>query len=573
MTKQVINIGSQPGDNTGDPGRTAFDKCNQNFTELYALGNFGNGTLTTPTILNGIYTGGTSSALTALNGVYTGGTSSAMTSINGVYTGGTMSSGTFTGGTVTNATISNSVTDASLVNTSQIYAIDQTFNRTAAEIAASVTPTNYGYPPGDVRRYGADPTGTVDATTAFTNAQLSGNVLVRAPAGTYKLNNLRLKNGVIIQGDGYNSTIIKQANTTNPAFNVLSDASTGILQGVGIVSLQVQGLSASGAAAVVLQATTPYAVGFGNFDYYAINTASALSIVVTGANEVNGNKIKVISVNSYDTAFKTAGVYNYFNLEAVGTTTGLAISDSSLNSTFASLVTDGEIKITGQNCTFTNPAIESHTAATFPDSTAFYVTGYDHVLINPTITNVPSSTAQNSFQLFGKPTLINPRSWGASYPTYPMVIDSAASPTIINGDMLCTYKLEQFTTATTMAQVTLIGQSSTFSWRGINQYPNKPVTVTGTTYTVDAGFATTGFDYSIIVAASATCTLTLPSNANYVGRTLIVLTQAAFTVVSASSNVVPITGGAAGTAILAATAGKWATLQYNGTNWNIIASN
>lgn len=36
MAQQVINIGLSPNDNTGDPIRTAFDKSNDNFTELYA---------------------------------------------------------------------------------------------------------------------------------------------------------------------------------------------------------------------------------------------------------------------------------------------------------------------------------------------------------------------------------------------------------------------------------------------------------------------------------------------------------------------------------------------------------
>jgi hypothetical protein len=38
MAQQVINIGSAPNDGTGDQLRTAFDKCNDNFTELYAGG-------------------------------------------------------------------------------------------------------------------------------------------------------------------------------------------------------------------------------------------------------------------------------------------------------------------------------------------------------------------------------------------------------------------------------------------------------------------------------------------------------------------------------------------------------
>lgn len=35
MAKQVIGIGTTANDGTGDPIRTAFDKANDNFTELY----------------------------------------------------------------------------------------------------------------------------------------------------------------------------------------------------------------------------------------------------------------------------------------------------------------------------------------------------------------------------------------------------------------------------------------------------------------------------------------------------------------------------------------------------------
>lgn len=94
-----------------------------------------------------------------------------------------------------------------------------------------------------------------------------------------------------------------------------------------------------------------------------------------------------------------------------------------------------------------------------------------------------------------------------------------------------------------------------------------PTTQTGATYTV----ATT--DTYIIANASATQTLTLPAAASFTGRRLVVKTIAAFTVVSASSNVVPQAGGAAGTAILAATTGKFAELISDGTNWVIFAAN
>jgi hypothetical protein len=35
MAQQEINVGTEPNDGQGDPLRTAYIKCNNNFTELY----------------------------------------------------------------------------------------------------------------------------------------------------------------------------------------------------------------------------------------------------------------------------------------------------------------------------------------------------------------------------------------------------------------------------------------------------------------------------------------------------------------------------------------------------------
>lgn len=39
MTQQIINIGISPNDGTGDPLRSAMNKVNQNFTDLYTISN------------------------------------------------------------------------------------------------------------------------------------------------------------------------------------------------------------------------------------------------------------------------------------------------------------------------------------------------------------------------------------------------------------------------------------------------------------------------------------------------------------------------------------------------------
>src|SRR5271170_8089391 len=58
------------------------------------------------------------------------------------------------------------------------------FVQTAAEAAAGVTPADYSYLPGDVGRYGADPTGVQNSSTALTNTLLS-NSSIYIPAGVY----------------------------------------------------------------------------------------------------------------------------------------------------------------------------------------------------------------------------------------------------------------------------------------------------------------------------------------------------------------------------------------------------
>jgi hypothetical protein len=63
-------------------------------------------------------------------------------------------------------------------------------------------------------------------------------------------------------------------------------------------------------------------------------------------------------------------------------------------------------------------------------------------------------------------------------------------------------------------------------------------------------------------------TITLPAAASSTGRILIISTIQPFSVISASSNVVPREGGSAGTAILPTLSdGAWALLVCDGTNW------
>jgi len=106
---------------------------------------------------------------------------------------------------------------------------------------------------------------------------------------------------------------------------------------------------------------------------------------------------------------------------------------------------------------------------------------------------------------------------------------------------------------------------------GANVFAAQP-TITGlrraapVTKTADFTLADTE-DYIINNKAGSACVVTLPAAASYTGRVVTIKTIQAQAVNSASSNVIPRAGGAAGTAILTGVAGNWATLVSNGTAW------
>lgn len=96
--------------------------------------------------------------------------------------------------------------------------------------------------------------------------------------------------------------------------------------------------------------------------------------------------------------------------------------------------------------------------------------------------------------------------------------------------------------------------------------PAIPATLTANSVTVP------GYADLQVFSGSATQTATLPDPTLCKDKEWTAVNNAAQTVNSASSNVIPLAGGAAGAALLANTAGKWARLKSDGTSWRIIAA-
>lgn len=94
--------------------------------------------------------------------------------------------------------------------------------------------------------------------------------------------------------------------------------------------------------------------------------------------------------------------------------------------------------------------------------------------------------------------------------------------------------------------------------------PSAPVTKTA-----DFTLAATE-NWVINNKSGSTCTVTLPAASSWTGRSVVFKNLQAQTIVSASSNVVPLDSTTAGTAILLDVVGNWATLVSDGTNWIIM---
>jgi hypothetical protein len=93
----------------------------------------------------------------------------------------------------------------------------------------------------------------------------------------------------------------------------------------------------------------------------------------------------------------------------------------------------------------------------------------------------------------------------------------------------------------------------------INALSTAPVTVT-------ADFTVGTSSWYINNKSGSTCVVTLPAPSSYVGRQITIKNMQAQLVNSASSNVVPIDSTSAGTSILLAVVGNWATMVSDGAS-------
>ena len=188
--------------------------------------------------------------------------------------------------------------------------------------------------------FGADPTGVVDSTTAFTNAQTASKN-VKIPPGSYLIDNLRIQTGVNLLGSGHINTILIQKSAGNPAINCTSDVTSGQLNGLVLKDFSITGATSATVTAFLIAAHGAYAIGDSIFDFRVTNSYRALEVQAADANNLVGSTISVVSSNTSSTSVViNGGVYNKYNLYMTGCASGLALTAFSWNTLYSQVVAD-----------------------------------------------------------------------------------------------------------------------------------------------------------------------------------------------------------------------------------------
>jgi hypothetical protein len=225
------------------------------------------------------------------------------------------------------------------------------YPQTAAEIAASITPVSIQFPPGDIRRYGADPTGGAASDTAILNALLS-NAEVFIPPGQFLANNqVIVPTGKTIYGVGREGTTWTNAGTSS-AFKLINQASGSNsipnLSGFGFTTLY--GFTISNANPANAQAVLE--INACGFSYYNVH-----DMRLTGTGRfgliIDGAEVSRFYANVIDVASSTAGTNtptaaiwltsgpDRTTGQSQGFTNNITIQDSQINNCYYGILDDG----------------------------------------------------------------------------------------------------------------------------------------------------------------------------------------------------------------------------------------
>ena len=409
------------------------------------------------------------------------------------------------------------------------------------------TPTAYGVSYGTGSAYAFTAAGTtgqiLTATTGsaptWAAPATNGDVVGPASATDNAVARFDLTTGKLIQ----NSTVIIDDTGATTGVTTLG-ASTSVTTPI------VQASNSAGLSLKNASGTTQMSVGAGGGDNMSVNVSTNLNgtnaqidISPTGTGHVH---IKPTGTGSVEVAPTNVGTIDNMTIGAT-TPKNASFVDLSVTGTTSfdgAQGTSGQVLTsagTGNTPTWTTPTTGTVTSISVVSANGLAGTV-------ATATTTPAITLSTSITgiLKGNGTAISAATSGTDY------APATSGTSILYGNGSGGFSNVTVGSGLSFSAGTLAATISA---------PSAPVTQT-------ANFTVAATDvWSINNKSGSTCTVTLPTPSTNSGRVLYFQNYQAQTLVSASSNVVPLAGGAAATSILLASSGDSATLVSDGTNW------
>ena len=431
--------------------------------------------------------------------------------------------------------------------------------------------------------YGTGPALAVSAAGTL------GQVLTSAGAGTPTWSAAAagtVTSVSVVSANGLNGTVATA--TTTPAIT-LSTTITGVLKGNGTA------ISAATSGTDYAPATSGtsilYGNGSGGFSNVTIGTGVAFAggtlsatgsggtvTSVTGTAPVvsSGGNTPAISMPAATTSvngYLTSTDWSTFNSKGSGTVTSVAAltlgtTGTDLSSTVATGTTTPVITLQVPTASASNRG-----ALSAADWTTFNNKGNGTVTsVTGTAPVVSSGGATPAISMAAATTSVSGYLTSTDWNTF----NGKGSGTVTSVSVVSANGLAgTVATATTTPAITLT-TSITGILKGNGTAISAAVANTdyvplSTVLTKTADYTITGTDTWIINnKTGSSLTLTFPAASSWPGRYITVKNLQTQTVVSASSNIVPIGSAVAGTAILLGVVGNWATMVSDGTNWVIM---
>lgn len=431
--------------------------------------------------------------------------------------------------------------------------------------------------------YGTGPALAVSAagTTGQVLTSAGANAPTWAAAATGTVTSVS-----VVSANGLNGTVATA--TTTPAIT-LSTTITGVLKGNGTA------ISAATSGTDYAPATSGtsilYGNGSGGFSNVTIGTGVSFATgtlsatgsggtvtSVTGTAPVvsSGGNTPAISMPAATTSvngYLTSTDWTTFNNKGSGTVTSVAAltlgtTGTDISSTVATGTTTPVITLQVPTASASNRG-----ALSAADWTTFNNKGNGTVTsVTGTAPVVSSGGATPAISMAAATTSVSGYLTSTDWNTF----NGKGSGTVTSVSVVSANGLAgTVATATTTPAITLT-TSITGILKGNGTAISAAVANTdyvplSTVLTKTADYTITNTDTWIINnKTGSSLTLTFPAASSWPGRYITVKNLQTQTVVSASSNIVPIGSAVAGTAILLGVVGNWATMVSDGTNWVIM---